>query len=76
MALHKEKERLCRELGDPAGLATILANQADLLSQEMDKLQEAPPVVEEAHRLAAQYGLTTLAQQIKPIMDAVRAKLE
>ena len=75
MSLHKEQERICKELGNKNGLATSLANQAILLSEKMNRPREALPLAEEAYRLATDHGLNALAGQIKPILDAVRAKI-
>ena len=74
MALHKEKERLCRELGDKDGLAISLGNQAVILADRGD-LDGAFALAEEAYRLATSSGATALQQQIKPILDRIRAKL-
>lgn len=54
--LHKEEERLCRELGDPNGLAISLINQALLLARDRSRPREALPLAEEAHRLATDHG--------------------
>ena len=61
MALHQEEERLCRELGNPQGLAISLANQALLLSEKLGRPQEALSLAAEAHRLAEAHGYTALA---------------
>ena len=75
-ALHKEKERLCRELGDPNGLATSLANQAVLLARGRSRPREALPLAEEAHRLATDHGLMALAPQVERILNFVRSRLD
>ena len=75
MALYKEQERLCKELGNKKDLASSLANQAHLLSEKRNQPGEALPLVEEAYRIATEHGVNALVQQIKPILDAVRAKL-
>ena len=75
MRLHKEQERICRELGKVEGMAISLANQASLLSNKLNRPQEALPLAEESYRLATQHGLAALAGQIKPILDGIRAKL-
>ena len=71
MRLYKEKEAICRELGNPEGLAYSLINQATILSENMCKSNESLPLVEEAYRLATEHGLAALAQQIKPLVDAL-----
>jgi hypothetical protein len=75
MALHQEEERLCREVGSPAGLARSLANQARLLGLCMGRPQDGLPLAEEAHRLATEHAVTALADQIRPILDSIRARL-
>ena len=75
MSLHNEEEGICRELGNPRGLATSLANQAELLAGDLHQPQPALPLAEEARDLAEQHGLTALAEQIKPILDSVRSML-
>jgi len=73
MALHKEKERICRELGTPERLAASLANQASLLDLKIDRPEEALPLADEAERLVTDHGLHALAEQIKPILDRARS---
>ena len=68
MALHKQGEQFCRELGNPDGLARSLANQAGLLAEKMARPQEALPLAEEAHQLATDHSLDALAKQIKFIL--------
>jgi len=76
MALHKEKERICRELGLVDGMAISLVNQAAQLNFKMRRPREALPLAEEAYRIATRHGLTALARQIEPILNAVRQALE
>jgi len=71
MALCKDQERLCREMGDPKGVAISLADQANLLGQ-MGRPGEALPLVEEAHRLATEHGYAALAEHIKVILVSLR----
>ncbi len=40
----------------------------------MNRPGEALPLAEEAYRIATKHGLAALAQQIKPLLEAVRAK--
>jgi len=61
LALLKEWERICRELGNPEGVAIALVNQAALV---VGPPQDALPLVVEAARLA---------EQIRPLLDGVRA---
>jgi Flp pilus assembly protein TadD len=72
MALLKEEERICRQLGDPANLARSLANQALLLGLTMGRPRAALPLAEEAFRMASQNNLTELAEQIRPFLDRWR----
>jgi hypothetical protein len=74
MDLHKEEERIWRDLGDPRGLATSLGNQASLLGKMGRPAREALPFAEEAYRLANQHGLTALADQIRPILDRLQGE--
>jgi len=71
--LHKEKERICRELGNKGGLAYSLGNQA-LLFAKLARPHEALPLAEEAYRLASQHGFKALVDQIKPIFDRIRSQ--
>ena len=72
MALHKQKERICRQLGDPANLARSLANQALLLGLTMGRSHAALPLAEEAFGMASQHDLTELAEQLRPFLDQWR----
>ena len=72
MKLHKEGERICKELGNKEGLATTLASQAILLYNNMHKSDEALLRAEEAYRIATGHGMTALAQQIKSIVDMIK----
>jgi hypothetical protein len=72
MALHKEEERICRQLGDPANLARSLANQALLLGLTMGRSHAALPLAEEAFGMASQHDLTELAEQLRPFLDQWR----
>jgi tetratricopeptide (TPR) repeat protein len=74
--LYKEQERICRELGNPEGLAISLANQAELMSDKRNRPEDALPLAEEAYRLASDHGYAALAQQVKMILDPIRAKLK
>jgi nephrocystin-3 len=76
MAQLKEQERICRELGNQEGLATCLANQATLLSEQMGQPHEARPLAEEAHRIATEHHLVTLAQQTRAVKDSVQAAVD
>ncbi len=76
MRLQQEKERICRELGNKVGLSYSLANQADLLLCGRNRPPDALPLAEEAYRLARDHGCAHLAERIKPILDAIRARLQ
>jgi hypothetical protein len=56
MALYKEQERICRELGNPEGLSISLANQANLLKGLPGRRGEARGLGEEALRIATRHG--------------------
>ena len=51
MALHKEEERICRRLGNPSGLATSLANQANIQA-ERRQFREAIALAAQALEIA------------------------
>ena len=73
LASLKEVERLCRELGEMEGLANCLNNQAFLLADGLGRPAQALPLAEEAQRLAHEYGLARLAQEIGPFVDAMQS---
>jgi len=76
MALHKQKEQICRELGNKNGLAISLINQALLLADKTSQPAAALPLAEEAYRLASGHGYITLVAQIKPILESLRRSAE
>jgi tetratricopeptide (TPR) repeat protein len=55
MVLHKEQERICRQLGNLAGLQTTLGNQALILKDRGD-LDGAMALHEEEERICRQLG--------------------
>jgi hypothetical protein len=55
MALHKDQERLCRELGDKAGLHASLGNQAHIL-QDRGDLDGAMALHKDQERLCRELG--------------------
>ncbi|MEI7902473.1 MAG: hypothetical protein WCK89_19665 [bacterium] len=71
MALHKEEDRICRQLGDVEGLVISLVNQASVLKKS-GRTREGLHLLEEAHRLATTHGYAALARQIEPILNAMR----
>jgi tetratricopeptide (TPR) repeat protein len=73
-ALHEEEARICRRLGFTEGLVRSLANLALLLSDDLNRPQEALPLVEEAHALITATGLTALAGRVTASRDQVRAR--
>ena len=73
MALHKEAERICRQLGNPNGLAASLANQANSQAQR-SQFREAIALAEQALKTAQSNGLEALAQQIQPILASIRSQ--
>jgi len=76
MELYKSQERICRELGNPEGQAISFINQASLLGLKQGRHQEALPLAEEAHRLATQHGLVSLAKQIEGILNQIKRVAE
>ena len=55
MALLKEKEKICRQLGDPAGLQASLGNQA-LILQARGDLDGAMALHKEREKICRQLG--------------------
>jgi tetratricopeptide (TPR) repeat protein len=55
MALHKEQERICRELGIKAGLQASLGNQANILYARGD-LDGAMALLKEKERICRELG--------------------
>jgi len=74
MKLHKEVERICRELGNIPGLVNPLACQSLILMQT-GRLREALVLAEEAHDVASRHGPANVANQLKLMLDSMRAKL-
>jgi hypothetical protein len=74
MRLLEEKQAICRQLNHPNGLAVSLANQAHLLAFNLSRPAAAPPLAEEAARLAAKHGLIALANKIEQIGQAIRRR--
>ena len=73
MALLKEQERICRQLGNPRGLATSLANQASIQARR-SQLREAVALAEQTLETAQSHDLEALAQQIQPILASIRSQ--
>ena len=77
MALLKEQERICRELGgNKDGLAISLGNQALILGLRKNQPRSALPLADEAYQLATGCGYVSLARQIEPIRAEIRQRLE
>ena len=74
MKLYKEQERIYHEIDYMHGLSMSLMNQAKIL-EGLGKIKEALLLSEESYRVAAEHGLLSLAQQIEPVLDKLRAKL-
>lgn len=73
MKLYKEKERICRELRNMSGIATSLINQA-LCFFEMDpRKRKSLQLAEQAYQIVVEYGYIQLAEQIKPILQEIKA---
>jgi ATP/maltotriose-dependent transcriptional regulator MalT len=58
MKLHKEEERICRELGNIDGLSISLGNQANILYARGD-LDGAMKLLKEQERICRQLGNVT-----------------
>ena len=71
MALYREKERLCRELGNPEGLPVSLANQAEMLSSARGRRREARRLADEALAIATRHGYQRLVPEIECIRDSI-----
>jgi hypothetical protein len=65
MALLKEQERICRQLGDPYDLGISLVNQALIVGGHHGGRPEARRLMEEAYALATRNDLRRLAAQIE-----------
>ena len=72
MALYKEQERICRQLGNIESLATSLANQA-LVMGERGWTREALVLAEEAHKLASDHGYVALTALIASLLNRLRS---
>jgi len=70
--LHKEQERICRELGNKCRLAYSLINQASVLVRVGNQTKHALALADEAYRLAAENGYVALAKQIEGIRAMIR----
>src|SRR5437773_12149824 len=71
MALLKEQERLCRELGDPPGLAISLANQAASLAGERAQRARTRALAGEAQERGRRRGFSALARQLERLLDGL-----
>jgi len=71
MALRKEEERLCRELGNKDGLSISLANQALLLNSIPGRREEARRLADEALAIATRHGYQQLVPQIQRIRNDI-----
>jgi tetratricopeptide (TPR) repeat protein len=69
----KEAEGLYRELGNFAGAARSVFDQARIHSRMIRMPTAALPGMRQAHELAQAHGLASLAQQIKQVIDSIRA---
>ncbi len=72
MSLHKDEERIWRQLANVEGLATSLVNQASALLQ-MGRVREALPLAEQTQQLATQHGYAALAKRIEPLASELRS---
>lgn len=74
MALYKEEERFCREVGSTEGLSLMLAVQADLLRTIPGRNIGAMHLVEEALEIATRHGYQQLIPQIESTRAAIVAE--
>ena len=75
MQLHKQEERICRELGNKDGLWRSLYNQATLLCKRNDP-RIALPKIEEAIRLLQETGIEPeFLVHAKTLLNRLREKL-
>jgi len=73
MDLLKEQEMISFELGNISEQVISLNNQAEMLSEKLNRPHEALPVAEKSFRLATNHGLIDLAKQIKQTLDSIHA---
>jgi tetratricopeptide (TPR) repeat protein len=72
MALHKQVEAICRELGDRSGLQCSLGNQA-LILKAWGRRAEALAKGEEALRICSEAGLAPLGKLVQTTLALIRA---
>jgi tetratricopeptide (TPR) repeat protein len=75
LKLLKEAERICRELGLVMELSQSLRDLSKIMA-EQGQVEEGLRLAEEAYRLATGHGCTRLVDEIKPIIDDIRSKLQ
>lgn len=63
MALHKEQENISRENQLPYGIALSLYNQAEILAEEMDHIEDSLPLAREALQIFSQLYMEDLKKQ-------------
>ena len=68
--MHKEAERICRQLRNVNGLCISLVNQGDIHGKKGDKEIQVR-MVEEALSMAQEHGLNALALQIERILKQI-----
>jgi hypothetical protein len=74
LALHKEQERLCRELGSQEALSIALACEANILRRIAERRVEAKQLVEEALQIATSHGYQHNIPLYEHIRDAIAAE--
>jgi hypothetical protein len=72
LAKLEEAGRLCREAGNIDGAATFLMNRGLLLAQELGRTTEGLALLEEAHQLASDHGLASLASEVSAPLEHFR----
>jgi len=71
MILLEEQERICRSLTAPEHLARTLAHQADILTGQQLRPEEAAPLAAEARQLLTRHGLLQVAEELAPVLARV-----
>src|SRR5947209_2714104 len=72
LALLRDQERICRELGDSDGLTESLTNQAILLALALGRVRDAIPLAEEALLLADSHEMDAHSRNIRRLIDHIK----
>mgnify|MGYP006277686469 CR=1 FL=1 len=74
LKMFEEQGEISRELKDTKIFLSSLINQASLLALGMNHVEEGLSRAEMAYRLASQYGIEVAVNQIRPILEQIRAR--